>query len=420
MIYTAIICSALLAVATIYQMTQFLRYAWQIRSPTPTDLRGVQFPQFAILMPLRGADPFLSQAIHSVLDQDYPDYQLHIIIDHPDDPSLQIVQKAISERDAKNVRISFLEEKFDSCTLICTAIRQFVANLDESTELVLVCAADMVIPKNWLKEAAFVMQDPTVGATLGNRWYMPRIGKFGSLIRYVWNTAANISMWKYQGVWSGAMALRVRDIHRFNLPNIWLRSFTEDMTIVEPLLAAGMKLKYVPQLIAVNREEITFRGNFNFIQRQFLITFLHHPKGHRMVCDSIPLSVGTLVNLSLCVIALLLHNAQAAIYAGGTLAISAILLGLCVLLTEVLIRRIMQARGEETTLVSPAAFFLFPLAYLICQIQYLIAIPTALLSRQVVWRGITYDVNIRKKEIRMLDYQPYCPPVLVEEQPVSI
>jgi len=416
----AMFCSAILGIATVYQLTQVLIYAWQLRSSKVASIENMEYPQFAVLMPLRGADPFLSLAINSVLDQDYPDLQLHIIIDHPSDPATEIVQDILSKRNAQNVRISFIEEKLDSCTLICNAMRQFVNNLDESTELVLVCAADMVIPKNWLKEAACAMQDPTVGATLGNRWYMPSIGKFGSLVRYVWNTAANISMWRFEGVWSGAMALRVRDIQRFNLPEIWSQSFTEDMTIAEPLRNAGLKLKHVPQLMAINREEITFGGNFRFRQRQFLITLLHHPKGFWMVCDSVPLSAATLLNLTLCLVALTAGSFQAAIYAGGSLAVSASLLGLSVLLMEILIRRIVKARDEETTPISLFTLALFPLAYLVCQIQYLFAIPAAMLTRKIVWRGVTYDVDLRQKEIRMLDYKPYCPSVDSEEQPFSI
>ncbi len=420
MAYSAIICSVVLGIATIYQLIQVIIYAWNIRSPVSDILDNDYLPKFAVLMPLRGADPFLAHAINSVLDQDYPDFQLHFVIDHPTDPSLKVVEETISQRDAKNVQISFINPKRDTCSLLCNAVQQFAAELDDEVELFLVCAADVVLPRNWLKVAATAMQDPTVGATLGNRWYMPRIGRLGSLVRYIWNTAANISMFRHQGAWSGAMALRVRDLRRLDFSKVWLRSFTEDMSVAKLLTEAGLKLEHVPHLIAVNREEITVRGNFNFIQRQFFIARFHHPNGLRMICDSLPLSLASLLCLVLFIIAVFIDNIPAALYTAGMLATSIFLLGLSVLMTEFLVRRIMKARREETTSVSLFSFLLFPLALLICQFQYLLAIPAALLTRRIVWRGVAYDVNIRRKEIRMLDYEPYSPPAILEEHPVSI
>jgi len=416
----SIICSVVLGIATLYQLIQVIIYAWKIRFPYPETLEDSHLPRFAVLMPLRGADPFLSEAIDHVLDQDYPDFQLHFVIDHPSDPALKVVEETISRRNADNVHISFVDPSRETCSLLCNAVQQFASELDEATELFLVCAADVVLPSNWLRIAATAMQDPTVGATLGNRWYMPRVGKLGSLVRYIWNTAANISMFRHQGAWSGAMALRVKDIHRLNFSDVWLRSFTEDMSVAKTLVDAGLKLKHVPHLIAVNREEISVQGNFHFIQRQFFIARFHHPKGLRMICDSLPLSLASFFNLVIFMIAIFNGNRQAAIYSGTTLAASITLLGFSVLLTEVLVRRIMKARGEETTVVSFSAIMLFPIALLMCQIQYLLAIPAALRTQRIVWRGITYDVNIRNKEIRMLDYEPYAPPIMLEEQPISI
>ncbi len=64
----SMLCSAVLGIATLYQLVQALAYTWEIRSPYPELLEDEQLPRFAVLMPLRGADPFLSQAIEHVHD----------------------------------------------------------------------------------------------------------------------------------------------------------------------------------------------------------------------------------------------------------------------------------------------------------------------------------------------------------------
>ena len=38
-------------------------------------------PEIAVLLPLRGADPSLEACLKGLLAQDYPTYQIHIVID---------------------------------------------------------------------------------------------------------------------------------------------------------------------------------------------------------------------------------------------------------------------------------------------------------------------------------------------------
>lgn len=402
----AIACSAVLAVLVAVQFAEILAYVRTMRPLPPTETDDASLPKFSILMPLRGADPFLSAAINSVLDQDYPRFELHIIIDHPDDPAWAAVQEVLDCRPGQNVRVSVLEDKPETCSLICSAVRQFIRTLDDETELVIVCAADMVVPRNWLKEAAIVLRDPNVGATLGNRWYMPRDARLGSLVRYVWNSGANVSMWRYQGVWSGTMALRVSDIHRVNLPEIWGRAMVEDMTVAEPLLKAGLELRHVPQLLVVNREETTVAGNYRFIRRQMLFTQLYHPRGFHMTLRWVPMSIAGVTAIASFVAALFLNEYRAATVLGTTLVASALMLFSGLSWMEYRVRRKMRARGEETSPIRISSFFLMPIALVISQVQYLAVLIDCLFTRRVVWRGITYRLK-SPYDVRMDGYQAF-------------
>ncbi|MDB9335702.1 glycosyltransferase, partial [Nodularia spumigena] len=50
-----------------------------------------QLPKTAVILCLRGADPFLPNCIEALLNQDYPEYDLKLIVDSPQDPAWQIV-----------------------------------------------------------------------------------------------------------------------------------------------------------------------------------------------------------------------------------------------------------------------------------------------------------------------------------------
>jgi len=59
------------------------RYARQFQAdesrarPEPDD-----WPKFYVFMPLRGPDPHLPAAIRAILQQDYPNVELRIVVDH--------------------------------------------------------------------------------------------------------------------------------------------------------------------------------------------------------------------------------------------------------------------------------------------------------------------------------------------------
>lgn len=419
MLEFAIVVSALLFFLAVLMTAWIAAFIRSMKPAAPTEVDDASLPKFAVLMPLRGADPFLKSAIHSVLDQDYPEFELHVIVDHPDDPAWEAVRAVLDDRPADNVRVSVLEDKPPTCGLICSAVRQFIRDLDEKTELVIVCAADMVVPPNWLKEAAVILKDPTVGATLGNRWFMPRKARFASIVRYIWNCGASVSLYHHQGVWSGGMALRAADVRRLNLPEVWGRSMVEDMTVAEPILKAGLKLKHTPTIVVVNREEATMAGNFNFIKRQHLFTYLYHPRGFRMIAEFAPMSLVVLVALGTLITSLILGHREVVPWIGGALLFASASMLTMIGWVESRIRRIMHARGEETTPIKLTTFLKMPSALLVTQVLYLITIPLSIFTRRVRWRGITYRLK-SAYDIQMESYQPFVQREETEAERISV
>ena len=54
-------------------------------------------PEIAVLLPLRGADPSLEACLKGLLAQDYPTYQVHIVIDSAEDPAQAVVARVLAE-----------------------------------------------------------------------------------------------------------------------------------------------------------------------------------------------------------------------------------------------------------------------------------------------------------------------------------
>lgn len=63
------------------------------------------FPRTAVLMGLKGTDPHLAEGLRRLLTQNYPDYEVHFVVDSVSDPAWELVEQAIRDSKATHARI---------------------------------------------------------------------------------------------------------------------------------------------------------------------------------------------------------------------------------------------------------------------------------------------------------------------------
>ncbi len=145
---------------------------------------------------------------------------------------------------------------------------RMVAGLDESREVVALIDSDVVPHSRWLRELVAPLRQPRVGAAFGNRWYMPRYGDWGSVVRYLWNAAAVVPMWLCSIPWAGTFAIRTKVLRDCGLLKKWSLVMAEDAPAKQALEDQGLRLRFVPSLMMVNREDCTLAFGLDFIKRQ--------------------------------------------------------------------------------------------------------------------------------------------------------
>ena len=84
-----------------------LIFLWYLRSYKPQLLPDEKLPKTAVILCLRGADPFLPNCLRSLLQQNYPQYDLKLIIDSQEDPAFKIASETINQLGAANVQIVY-------------------------------------------------------------------------------------------------------------------------------------------------------------------------------------------------------------------------------------------------------------------------------------------------------------------------
>ncbi len=375
------------------------------RSPS-NSLPNKLLPKTAVILCLRGADPFLPRCIQALLNQNYPDYELRIVVDSCQDPAWEIVNQLIKNYPSTKVRASTLAFPLSTCSLKCSALVQAVSELNGDLKVVALVDGDTMVHPNWLRELVVPLSNSKVGATTGNRWYLPQGKCWGTTIRYLWNVASVPQMHFYQICWGGSLAIKTEVLHKTGLLTKWEQAFCEDTMLYRILRLQGLQIEFVPSLMMLNREECTVRGFYRWGKRQLLNTRLYHPFWWAIVVYSfainlLPIWAGVQLE------AVWLNEEWLSVaYLGTAIFINTASLPIFLFILETQVRAVIQARGEKLPRFSAIKILKIVFAIPFTQIISTIALLSAMMMRKVNWRGIKYKIN-GPWNIKLVKYRPY-------------
>jgi len=369
------------------------RFVWALlgwkRSRNPDQ----SCPKAAVILCVRGPDPFLSACIKALLNQDYPRYDVRIVVDRREDPAWGVVEEVIRrwkegwQQSLPRVQVRPLVERRDTCSLKCSSVLEAVSTLDESHEVVALLDADIIPHRTWLRELVAPLSDERAGAATGNRWYMPAEASWGALVRYLWNAAAVVQMYWYGIPWGGSLAIK-------------------DTMLPRVLRKHGLHVAFVPSLMMVNREACEMPNFFNWVRRQLLAARLYHTGWWAVVAHGIGTSLVQLVALGVLLFAVLGKHWEAAAWVGGGLACYWVAMPLLLAAMEACVRRLVRAGGEPTDWLTGRTLIKMLPAIPLTQVVYPAALVSAMFLRTVRWRGVLYRVH-GPWQIGLIEYRPY-------------
>jgi hypothetical protein len=399
------LCAALAALA----LMQIVMVAWYLRALGRRDRVFVpddRLPPAAIVLCLRGPDPFLSRTLRAIRAQDYPHYAVRIVVDHPQDPAARLVERALAKPAPVPVGVEFLNPA-DLGGLKCQSLAQVIEELDKSFEVVALVDADVVPHSTWLRDlVAPLMADPRAAVVMGNRWYVPIDTSVGNIVRYIWNACAVVQMYLYRIPWGGSLALRLSFVRNTNLPDRWRHALCEDTMLRTVAAEHGMTVRAAPALLMFNHEGTPLGDCFRWITRQLLVTRLYHPAWPLVLLHA---ALVTLIPSAAIVLAgCAALREELSVAAWSTVGVAGYVLALFPLLP--LLQRwagaIARERGDTANWFSIGAAVPFLAAALLTAVLYPAAIVQATFMRRVGWRGVQYDVR-EAYSVRLLEYRPW-------------
>ncbi len=402
----AIVAFGILAFFSVVQVLFAIGFASALRRHAPTPPDDDKLPKVAVLLCLRGGDPFLRNCLEGLFRQQYPNFDIFITVDSRDDPAWKLAEDIIADHDISNIHMQPLVERHDTCSLVNSSVVQAIGNLDESYEAIAILDADVIAHPTWLRELVAPLVEKDVAVTSGNRWYMPSNPTWAALVRYVWNAGAVIQMYWNDYTWGGSLAIKLKMIHESELVEKWTKAFAFDTTIYEEAHRQGYRVKFVPSLMMTNRETVYMRSFYPWVQRQMLLSRLYHP-GWPMVLGQALVTSAALVFAGVVAVIAAIGSqwTEVAWALGGLLLFLASVIVILATL-ESAVRKVLRVRDEAVAWLNPAVVLKLLVSLPLTQAVYSAAIVKTMFMRNVDWRGISYVID-GPFDVRLLEYRPF-------------
>lgn len=355
------------------------------RRHSPPLLTDFECPHVVAVLCLRGTDPFLPKMLHGLFRQDYPRYQVRIVVDSEHDSARIVVEDAIRETNARHVDVLFLNRRDRHCAAKNSSLLLGTANLPDRCSIVATFDGDAVLHPSCLRELVTPIVRKQAKVVSGVRWYAPTSPTLGAIARLEWNFGCSAITHAMGLPWGGCLAMCRELIEDTQLRGLYSQAFGEDMLLGSFLQCRGEKVLFAPEATVVNREDISLKGLLNFLTRQNLVVRMHHHQWWKVIGFGLAVTVLTGV---VCPLGMLVPVLFPWCLASLTL--------ICVTLTVSMavqgkaVRTRVERRGETLIAMSPRVVATMLCALPITQWITLLANLNAWIGRPVTWRGLTY------------------------------
>lgn len=368
-------------------------------------------PAATIILSLRGNDPFLTDCLNGLLNQDYPDYNVKIIVDHISDPAWRLVDQCLQNQKHSHCEVSVRENHSGGCGLKNASLVQALNELDDDVEVVAWLDSDVVPHPSWLRELVAPLQDPQVGVTSGIRWYAPRDTNVGTRVRHAWNAAAVIQVLSLDIAWGGSIALSRPVFQNPHLQNSLSKMMWDDSGLKSIADELNKKFAFAPAATMVNEESISLSSCFHFITRQLLNARFYHAKWPFIAAIGFTTALAQTMLILLAVLFLIQGNLLWTGMCAGVLAFVSSCVTVVIYRMGSLIHQIARDRGED---FQRRPFQTVAVLWLTVYV-YCAALITAIRTKTINWRGVKYHVP-SPFEIQITHYEPYREPIALSKQ----
>ncbi|HVJ85411.1 MAG TPA: glycosyltransferase family 2 protein [Caulifigura sp.] len=389
---TVLVFGGLTAIA----VWQVLPALWRVRRADVR--RAIDTPRAQVILSLKGLDPFLERCLDRLASQDYPNYQVTVVVDSQEDPAWDQALAAQRSFGSSLIDLKVRTHRSQHCTRKLSNLLTAIESLPAGIEIIALCDGDAVVHESWLSELVGGLEDNELAAVGANRWYAPTTFDLATLSRHYWNALAVPNTHQHAILWAGSLAIRRSIVDEPDFRAAFARGFADDTVIARYLHDTGRKSRLLGGTYVVNSETTSIAGYWNFLVRQMLCVRIHHPRWTPIFIHSLVLAFSTALLAAAAV-----SGGWTAFAIGLTCEVLYGLVLICLLsLYDLKLRRTYSERQSLQVPVSRRRVLMTVPALLFTSVVYPAATITAAWTRKHVWRGVEYHLE-RGRVITAID-----------------
>ena len=339
-------------------------------------------PFASVIVPGRGLEPGLEENLRSLLNQDYPAYEVVFVFDREGDPALEVVGQ-LSKTSRVATKIVIAGPATDSGQKVHN-LRVAVTRIDPGSEVLVFVDTDARPENQWLRQLVAPLADEKPGASSGYRWFVPLNGGLASRLRGVWNASIASALGSNTAknfCWGGSTAIRRTTFDLLNVIERWRGTVSDDFTLTRILREANLPIHFTPNCLVPSFGDCDFKELLEFTTRQIKITRVYAK--HLWLPLLFGSSLFTVVFFGGFILLILSKSPVLPV-------VLALLFALGAAKSIIRWRVVFEVLGPRASLPELAAhIFLWPFA----QLLYLYNAIVAGFSRRIQWRGITYNLQ---------------------------
>ena len=340
---------------------------------------GPYAPPATVIVPIKGIDHEIHRNLRSLVEQDYPDFELVVVTRSVDDQAVGVARSCLDERS----RILFAGEPPDGTGEKVHNLLQAVEAARPESKVLVFADSDGQVERDWLRTLIAPLEDESLGATTTFRWYFPEEGRFWPLMRSVWDSTIAASMRDDDKnfAWGGGMAIRRDVFEKAGVAKFWQGAVSDDCRLSAAMKEAELGIRFVPGAPVATTGGCDRVEFLEWAVRQMVITRVYRPDlwiaaltAHLVYCGAIVVS--------------LLTAASGNLLGWGGLAVS-IVPGMGKGSVRAAAARLMfPSREEWLDQFGWAYFWYTPIATWI----WLYVLLRSALTRRIEWRGNVYEL----------------------------
>lgn len=365
-----------------------LRYLRYVKSEL-AKTRPTWMPFVSIIAPCRGLDDGLAENLTALLEQDFADYEVIFVVDDENDPSVPVIREVLRKDERRGNMV--VAGKAVDCAQKIENLREAVIHTDERSTIFAFADSDARPQRFWLRHLVAPLQDSSVGATTGYRWFISKDRSFASEMRSAWNASIASALGPNTDsnfCWGGATAIRRETFDAVDMRERWRGTLSDDFAVTKAVKSAGLKVVFVPQALTPSVEDCTFRELVEFTTRQMKIVRVCEPKLWLMTLFGSALFNSVLIASFLVVVFSATNGPSVVVALTTLLLVSAFSVGKAHLrLTAVGLA--LDEHERDIGRQFPTQNTL----WLVTGLLFFYNAVAALFSRRIVWRGTTYELK---------------------------